>query len=168
MRRAARAGRAGKQGALRRDERGVLATLGRASIAALVQLLTASAPAVQEKAATAVCQVAGSGAASEAPLVSEGVLPPLVRLEESGSAVGRESEAPAASVGGGESGQAVPLRRCACPARARGALGCSGHERRRAAPDSAARLPVAGAAASAAHGTTARTGAQPPGGRPPT
>jgi hypothetical protein len=46
MRRAARAGRAGKQGALRRDERGVLATLGRASIAALVQLLTASAPAV--------------------------------------------------------------------------------------------------------------------------
>lgn len=79
--------------ALRRDERGVLAALGRSSVSALVQLLTASAPAVREKAATAVCQVAGSGAASEALLVSEGVLPPLVRLAESGSAVGREKAA---------------------------------------------------------------------------
>jgi len=79
--------------ALRRDERSVLAALGRASVAAMVQLLTASAPVVREKAATVVCQVAESGGACEALLVSEGVLPPLVRLAESGSLVAREKAA---------------------------------------------------------------------------
>ncbi|KAJ1299104.1 hypothetical protein BS78_01G505700 [Paspalum vaginatum] len=78
--------------ALRRDEKSVLAVLGRANVSALVQLLTASAPAVREKAAAVVCQVAGSGAC-EGLLVSEGVLPPLVRLAESGSLVGREKAA---------------------------------------------------------------------------
>ncbi|WVZ55172.1 hypothetical protein U9M48_005871 [Paspalum notatum var. saurae] len=78
--------------ALRRDEKGVLAVLGRANVAALVQLLTAPAPAVREKAAAAVCRVAESGAC-EALLVSEGVLPPLVRLAESGSLVAREKAA---------------------------------------------------------------------------
>ncbi|XP_066307041.1 protein ARABIDILLO 2-like isoform X1 [Miscanthus floridulus] len=77
--------------ALRRDERSVLAALGRASVSAMVQLLTASAPVVREKAATVVCQAAESGgAACEALLVTEGVLPPLIRLAESGSLVARE------------------------------------------------------------------------------
>lgn len=49
--------------ALCRDERGVLAALGRAIVATLVQLLTASAPAVREKDATTVCHVVGSTAA---------------------------------------------------------------------------------------------------------
>ncbi|KAF8780227.1 hypothetical protein HU200_001896 [Digitaria exilis] len=76
--------------ALGKDEKSVLAVLGRANVSALVQLLTASSPAVREKAATVVCQVAGS---CEALLVSEGVLPPLVRLAESGSLVARDKAA---------------------------------------------------------------------------
>ncbi|CAL4912221.1 unnamed protein product [Urochloa decumbens] len=75
--------------ALQRDEKSVLAVLGRANVSAMVQLLTASSPVVREKAATVVCQVAESGSC-DALLVSEGVLPPLVRLAESGSLVGRE------------------------------------------------------------------------------
>ncbi|KAF8780393.1 hypothetical protein HU200_001506 [Digitaria exilis] len=76
--------------ALEQDEKSVLAVLGRANVSALVQLLTASSPEVREKAAAVVCQVAGS---CEALLVSEGVLPPLIRLAESGSLVGREKAA---------------------------------------------------------------------------
>ncbi|CAL4928690.1 unnamed protein product [Urochloa decumbens] len=78
--------------ALRRDEKSVLAVLGRANVSAMVQLLTASSPVVREKAATVVCQVAESGSC-DGLLVSEGVLPPLVRLAESGSLVGREKAA---------------------------------------------------------------------------
>ncbi|KAL6907726.1 hypothetical protein ACP4OV_002765 [Aristida adscensionis] len=78
--------------ALHRDERSVLAVLGRANVSAMVQLLTAPAPAVREKAATVICQLAESGTC-EALLVSEGVLPPLIRLAESGSLVGREKAA---------------------------------------------------------------------------
>ncbi|CAN6290906.1 unnamed protein product [Urochloa humidicola] len=78
--------------ALRRDEKSVLAVLGRASVSAMVQLLTASSPVVREKAATVVCQVAESGSC-DALLVSEGALPPLLRLAESGSLVGREKAA---------------------------------------------------------------------------
>jgi hypothetical protein len=78
--------------ALRRDEEGVLAVLGRANVSAVVQLLTASPPVVREKAAAVVCQVAGSGSC-DGLLVSEGVLPPLIRLAESGSLVGREKAA---------------------------------------------------------------------------
>ncbi|TVU48615.1 hypothetical protein EJB05_08256, partial [Eragrostis curvula] len=78
--------------ALHKDEKSVLSVLGRANVSAMVQLLTASSPKVREKAATVVCQVAESGSC-EGLLVSEGVLPPLIRLAESGSLVGREKAA---------------------------------------------------------------------------
>jgi hypothetical protein len=78
--------------ALAKDEKSVLSALGRANVAALVQLLTAPAPAVREKAATVVCQLAESGGGlCEALLVSEGAVAPLLRLAELGSSlVGRE------------------------------------------------------------------------------
>ncbi|KAK3148572.1 hypothetical protein QOZ80_3BG0296710 [Eleusine coracana subsp. coracana] len=80
--------------ALEKDERSVLSVLSRASVSALVPLLTSSSPRVREKAAAVVCRVAESGDAGlEALLVSEGVLPPLVRLAESGGFVGREKAA---------------------------------------------------------------------------
>ncbi|CAN6285947.1 unnamed protein product [Urochloa humidicola] len=78
--------------ALQRDEKSVLAVLGRGNVSAMVQLLTAASAVVREKAATVVCQVAESGTC-DGLLVSEGVLPPLVRLAESGSLVGREKAA---------------------------------------------------------------------------
>ncbi|KAJ1296533.1 hypothetical protein BS78_01G308500 [Paspalum vaginatum] len=75
--------------ALREDEKTVLSALGRGNVAALVQLLTATAPKVREKAATVLCLLAESGSC-EGLLMSEGALPPLIRLVESGSLVGRE------------------------------------------------------------------------------
>ncbi|CAN6302563.1 unnamed protein product [Urochloa humidicola] len=78
--------------ALQRDDKSVLAVLGRGNVSAMVQLLTASSAVVREKAATVVCQVAESGSC-DGLLVSEGVLPPLVRMAESGSLVGREKAA---------------------------------------------------------------------------
>uniref|UniRef100_A0ACD5TIT8 Uncharacterized protein n=3 Tax=Avena sativa TaxID=4498 RepID=A0ACD5TIT8_AVESA len=75
--------------ALREDEKSVLSALGRGNVSALVQLLTATAPKVREKAATVLCLLAESGSC-EGLLVSEGALPPLIRLAESGSLVGRE------------------------------------------------------------------------------
>uniref|UniRef100_A0A0E0BCV0 DUF7032 domain-containing protein n=2 Tax=Oryza TaxID=4527 RepID=A0A0E0BCV0_9ORYZ len=75
--------------ALREDEKSVLSALGRGNVAALVQLLTATAPKIREKAATVLCLLAESGSC-ECLLVSEGALPPLIRLVESGSLVGRE------------------------------------------------------------------------------
>lgn len=75
--------------ALREDEKSVLSALGRGNVAALVQLLTATAAKVREKAATVLCLLAESGSC-EGLLMSEGALPPLVRLAESGSLVGRE------------------------------------------------------------------------------
>uniref|UniRef100_M8BY15 U-box domain-containing protein 4 n=1 Tax=Aegilops tauschii TaxID=37682 RepID=M8BY15_AEGTA len=75
--------------ALREDEKSVLSALGRGNVAALVQLLTATAPKIREKAATVLCLLAESGSC-EGLLVSEGALPPLIRLAESGSLVGRE------------------------------------------------------------------------------
>uniref|UniRef100_A0ACD5WR17 Uncharacterized protein n=1 Tax=Avena sativa TaxID=4498 RepID=A0ACD5WR17_AVESA len=74
--------------ALERDEKGVVSALGRANVAALVQLLTAPAPAVREKAAAVVCRLAESGSC-DALLVSEGALAPLIRLADCGLA-GRE------------------------------------------------------------------------------
>jgi hypothetical protein len=59
--------------ALGRGEKSVISTLGRASVAALVQLLTAPAPAVREKAATVVHQLGESGNC-EALRVSEGIV----------------------------------------------------------------------------------------------
>ncbi|OAY78902.1 U-box domain-containing protein 3 [Ananas comosus] len=74
---------------MREDEKSVLSVLGRSNAAALIQLLTATAPKVREKAAAVVCLLGESGSC-ENLLVSEGVLPPLIRLAESGSLVGRE------------------------------------------------------------------------------
>ncbi|KAL2477755.1 ARM repeat superfamily protein [Forsythia ovata] len=71
------------------DEKSVLAVLGRSNIAALVQLLTATSPRIREKTVTVICWLAESGSC-ENWLVSEGVLPPLIRLVESGNAVSRE------------------------------------------------------------------------------
>ncbi|KAM3316600.1 hypothetical protein ACQJBY_034621 [Aegilops geniculata] len=78
--------------ALNRDEKSVVSLLGRANVSALVQLLTAPAPKAREKAAVVICRLAESGGgACEGLLVSEGALPPLIRLAESGSSlVGRE------------------------------------------------------------------------------
>ncbi|KAK1376971.1 protein CELLULOSE SYNTHASE INTERACTIVE 3 [Heracleum sosnowskyi] len=74
---------------LQEDEKNVLAVLGRSNIAALVQLLTATSPRIREKTVTVICSLAESGNC-ENWLVSEGVLPPLIRLVESGSAFGKE------------------------------------------------------------------------------
>ncbi|KAL0425942.1 UNVERIFIED_CONTAM: hypothetical protein Sradi_1129000 [Sesamum radiatum] len=74
---------------MKEDEKNVLAVIGRSNIAALVQLLTATSPRIREKTVTVICSLAESGSC-ENWLVSEGVLPPLIRLVESGSAVGKE------------------------------------------------------------------------------
>lgn len=71
------------------DEKSILEVLSRSNIAALVQLLTASSPQIKEKAVTVICSLAESGSC-EKWLVSEKVLPPLIRLVDSGSAVGKE------------------------------------------------------------------------------
>ncbi|KAM7508692.1 hypothetical protein LguiA_019145 [Lonicera macranthoides] len=74
---------------MKEDEKTVLAVLGRCNIAALVNLLTATSPRIREKTVTVICSLAESGTC-ESWLISEGVIPPLIRLVESGSAVGRE------------------------------------------------------------------------------
>ncbi|XP_044501831.1 protein CELLULOSE SYNTHASE INTERACTIVE 3-like [Mangifera indica] len=74
---------------MKEDDKNVLSVLGRSNIAALVQLLTATSPKIREKTATVMCSLAESGSC-ENWLVSEGVLPPLIRLVESGSSVGKE------------------------------------------------------------------------------
>ncbi|KAK4418694.1 hypothetical protein Salat_2282200 [Sesamum alatum] len=74
---------------MKEDEKNVLAVIGRSNIASLVQLLTATSPRIREKTVTVICSLAESGSC-ENWLVSEGVLPPLIRLVESGSTVGKE------------------------------------------------------------------------------
>lgn len=74
---------------MKEDEKTVLTVLGRSNIVALVQLLTATSPRIREKTVTVICSLAESGSC-ENWLVSEGVLPSLIRLVESGSAVGKE------------------------------------------------------------------------------
>ncbi|XP_022770342.1 protein CELLULOSE SYNTHASE INTERACTIVE 1-like [Durio zibethinus] len=74
---------------MKEDEKSVLSVMGRSNVAALVQLLTATSPHIREKAATVICSLAESGSC-ESWLVSDGVLPPLIRLLESGSIVGKE------------------------------------------------------------------------------
>ncbi|KAK7292586.1 hypothetical protein RJT34_15437 [Clitoria ternatea] len=71
------------------DEKNILAVLGRSNVAALVQLLTATSPRIREKTVTVICSLVESGSC-ENWLVSEGVLPPLIRLVGSGSAMGKE------------------------------------------------------------------------------
>ncbi|KAL4377713.1 hypothetical protein GQ457_02G000560 [Hibiscus cannabinus] len=74
---------------MKEDEKSVLSVMGRSNVTALVQLLTATSPCIREKTVTVICSLAESGSC-ESWLVSEGVLPPLIRLVESGSMVGRE------------------------------------------------------------------------------
>ncbi|KAL1549905.1 protein CELLULOSE SYNTHASE INTERACTIVE 3-like [Salvia divinorum] len=74
---------------MKEDEKNVLAVIGRSNIGALVHLLTATSPRIREKTVTVICSLAESGSC-ENWLVSEGVLPPLIRLVESGSSVGKE------------------------------------------------------------------------------
>ncbi|XP_043715652.1 protein CELLULOSE SYNTHASE INTERACTIVE 1-like [Telopea speciosissima] len=74
---------------MKEDEKTLLAVLGRRNISALVLLLTATSPRIREKTVTVICSLAESGSC-ENMLVSEGVLPPMIRLVESGSAVGKE------------------------------------------------------------------------------
>ncbi|CAA6656307.1 unnamed protein product [Spirodela intermedia] len=77
---------------MREDRGNVVAALGRSNISALVQLLTAPSPKLREKAASVVCSLAESGSC-DSTLVSEGALPPLIKLAESGSFAGREKAA---------------------------------------------------------------------------
>ncbi|XAR54093.1 hypothetical protein NMG60_11029099 [Bertholletia excelsa] len=78
---------------MKEDEKSVLAVLGRSNIAALVQLLTATtSPRVREKTVAVICSLAESGSC-ENWLVSEGILPPLIRLVESGTMVAKERAA---------------------------------------------------------------------------
>eukprot|EP00262_Sarcandra_glabra_P013197 TRINITY_DN3611_c0_g2_i1.p1 TRINITY_DN3611_c0_g2~~TRINITY_DN3611_c0_g2_i1.p1 ORF type:complete len:557 (+),score=96.54 TRINITY_DN3611_c0_g2_i1:48-1718(+) len=74
---------------MKEDEKDVLAVLGRSHVSALVQLLTATSLRIREKTALMICALAESGSC-ENLLVSEGVLPPLIRLVESGSSLGKE------------------------------------------------------------------------------
>lgn len=75
--------------AMQEDEKNVMSVLGRSNISALVQLLTATSPRIRETTVAVICSLAESGSC-ENWLVSEGVLPPLIRLVESGSIVGKE------------------------------------------------------------------------------
>ncbi|KAL9855013.1 putative armadillo-like helical protein [Arabidopsis thaliana] len=80
-------------GAMQEDEKMVLMPLiGRANVAALVQLLTATSTRIREKAVNLISVLAESGHCDEW-LISEGVLPPLVRLIESGSLETKEKAA---------------------------------------------------------------------------
>ncbi|KAE8701004.1 peroxisomal membrane protein 11D-like isoform X1 [Hibiscus syriacus] len=74
---------------MKADEKSALTAMGRSNVAALVQLLTATLPPIREKAATVICSLVESGSC-ESWLVSEGVLPTLIRLIESSNKVGRE------------------------------------------------------------------------------
>ncbi|KAL2511380.1 ARM repeat superfamily protein [Abeliophyllum distichum] len=74
---------------MKEDDKHVLAVLGRSNVVALVQLLTATSPRIREKTVAVICLLVESGSC-ENWLVSEGVLPPLIRLVESGSAAGKE------------------------------------------------------------------------------
>ncbi|KAK8639726.1 hypothetical protein V6N13_138096 [Hibiscus sabdariffa] len=75
--------------AMKEDEKRVLSVMGRSNVAALVRLLTATSPCIRRKTVTVICSLAESGSC-ESWLVSEGVLPPLIRLVESGNTVGKE------------------------------------------------------------------------------
>ncbi|XP_058104766.1 uncharacterized protein LOC131248493 [Magnolia sinica] len=74
---------------LKEDEKAMLAVLGRSNIAALVQLLTVNSPRIREKTALIICWLVETGNCEDL-LVSEGIVPSLIRLVESASAVGRE------------------------------------------------------------------------------
>ncbi|KAL8119124.1 uncharacterized protein LOC141661341 [Apium graveolens] len=74
---------------MQEDEKKVSDVLGRSNIAALVQLLTATCQRIREKTVTVIFNLVGCEC-FDGWLVEEGVLPPLIRLVENGSAVGKE------------------------------------------------------------------------------
>ncbi|CAN1236808.1 U-box domain-containing protein 3 [Linum grandiflorum] len=77
---------------MKEDEKGFQSVVTRSNVAALVQLLTATSPRIREKTVTLICSLVESGTESgtENWLVSENVLPPLIRLIESGTETGKE------------------------------------------------------------------------------
>ncbi|XP_074279913.1 uncharacterized protein LOC141605148 [Silene latifolia] len=74
---------------MKEDEKNVLTVLGRSNVTALVQLLTVTSPGIREKTVGVICSLIESGSC-ENWLVSEGVLPPLIRLVESGSTTAKQ------------------------------------------------------------------------------
>lgn len=75
---------------MKENEKTVLPVIGRSNVAALVQLITATtSPKIRENAVRIICSLAESGN-SENWLVTEGALPPLIRLLDSGSVVSKE------------------------------------------------------------------------------
>ncbi|CAN8310829.1 unnamed protein product [Cochlearia groenlandica] len=78
--------------AMQEDEKMVTPLMGRANVAALVQLLTATPTRIREKAVNLISLLAESGQCEEW-LITEGVLPCLVRLIESGSLETKEKAA---------------------------------------------------------------------------
>ncbi|KAH7653665.1 Karyopherin (importin) alpha domain-containing protein [Dioscorea alata] len=75
--------------AIQDDEKTVLPALSRSSVSALVQLLSSTSPKIKEKASTILCLIVESGT-YDALLVGEGILPPFIRLAESGTPASRE------------------------------------------------------------------------------
>ncbi|VFQ84511.1 unnamed protein product [Cuscuta campestris] len=83
----------GKRTAPEEDEKKVLEVLCRNSVTALVQLFTAAtSPKIREKAVTVVCSLVAVRRFDKW-MVEEGVLPPLIRLVESGTDLGKEKSA---------------------------------------------------------------------------
>ncbi|XP_017219783.1 protein CELLULOSE SYNTHASE INTERACTIVE 1 isoform X1 [Daucus carota subsp. sativus] len=74
---------------MQEDIKKVSEVLGRSNIAALVHLLTATSQRIREKTVSVICRLADCKCL-ESWLVEEGVLPPLIRIVESGSAVGKK------------------------------------------------------------------------------
>lgn len=74
---------------MKEDEKNVLSVIGRSNVAALIQLLTATSPRIRETTVSIICTLVESGSC-ENWLVSEGALPPLIRLAESGNGIGKE------------------------------------------------------------------------------
>ncbi|OWM88242.1 uncharacterized protein LOC116202216 [Punica granatum] len=77
-------------GIMKEDEKNLIAVIGRSNVAALVNLLTATtSPLIREKVVTIICCLIESGSC-ENWLITEGVLPSLIRLVESGSPTSKE------------------------------------------------------------------------------
>ncbi|KAK4803836.1 hypothetical protein SAY86_003653 [Trapa natans] len=72
------------------DEKNLMAVIGRSNVAALVHLLTATTSSqIREKTVTVICCLVESGICEDW-LVSESVIPSLIRLAESGSQLSKE------------------------------------------------------------------------------
>ncbi|CAN1157544.1 U-box domain-containing protein 3 [Linum perenne] len=74
---------------MKEDDKALLSVLTRSNVSALVQLLTATSKRIREKTVAVICSLVESGSC-ETWLVSENVLPPLIRLIESGTEMGKE------------------------------------------------------------------------------